>query len=96
LLTENEEIENEIKHSLSSSIGSLKKESITQSLKRYVAEVIPENESAAEIIEDAYKIRSQIVHTGKIKDADKDIYDVTTELEGLMRSIYSKILNFDC
>lgn len=95
LLNKNEEIKNEIKHNLASSIGSLKKESITQSLKRYVFEILPDHKNAAKTIEAAYAIRSQIVHAGKPKDADEDIYDVMIRLESLMKSIYAKILNFD-
>lgn len=96
LLKENEKIDNEIKHTLASSIGNLKKESITQSLKRYVSEILPEKEGAEGIIDAAYKIRSQIVHAGRPKDTDKDINEVMAELENIIRTIYSKILKTNC
>ena len=87
-----DQIDKEIKNSISSSIGSLKKESISQSLKRFVTEVVPEIQNASSIIDEAYKLRSQIIHSGRPKDSDIDISDTMAGLETIIRSIYSKIL----
>jgi hypothetical protein len=91
-LKENKEINKELKHTLSSTIGNLKKESISQSLKRYVAEILPEIANSSSTIDAAYKIRSQIVHSGQPKDSIKDINEIMIDLEMIIRTIYSKTL----
>lgn len=86
-------INNEIKSSISSSIGNLKKESIGQSLKRFALENLPDFPNAAVVIEEAYKIRSQIIHSGRTKDSSVDLNEIMRELEKIIRAIYQKILD---
>ncbi len=91
-LKEDDQIDIEIKKSISSSIGCLKNESISQSLKRFATEVVPEIQNTSSIINEAYKLRSQIIHSGRPKDSDIDISDNMAKLEIIIRSIYTKIL----
>jgi len=95
-LKNNEQIDVGIKNSISSSIGKLKNESITQSLKRYVNEMLPEIPDGQFTIEKAYQIRSQIVHSGRADDSDIDLNDIISRIEHIIRAIFIKTLKINC
>ncbi len=62
MLTENEKIK--LKNSLKGRLDQLKKESIRQSLLRTIRELLPSENDAVQIIDDAYNLRSKILHEG--------------------------------
>jgi len=83
-------IPEDIKSSLNGRINGLKNESITQAIKRLVKENFPENPDAVSTVEEAYKIRSKILHEGAF---DADLAQKSNEIEDIIRQIYSCRLN---
>ncbi|HSK70282.1 MAG TPA: hypothetical protein VK892_01205 [Pyrinomonadaceae bacterium] len=61
---ENKEEINKLKNSLKGRLNELKSESIRQSLLRTVHELLPNESDALQIIDDAYNLRSKILHEG--------------------------------
>lgn len=81
-----------IRDSLVGRINQLRKESIRQALKRLISEAVPEKPDAHAILDEAYGIRSQIVHNGKPDDLDIDLNKKSEQLEEILISIYSNKL----
>ena len=79
-----------IKSSVKGRINELKNESISQAIKRLVKENFPENPDAVSTVEEAYKIRSKILHEGAF---DADLAQKSNEIEDIIRQIYSCRLN---
>jgi len=89
-LEENTSIPENIKSSVKGRINELKKESISQAIKRRVKENFPENPDAVSTVEEAYNIRSKILHQGAF---DADLEQKSNEIEDIIRQIYSCRLN---
>jgi hypothetical protein len=81
-----------IKSSVKGRINELKKESISQAIKRLVKENFPENPDAVSTVEEAYNIRSKILHDGAF---DADLAQKSNEIEDIIRQIYSRILKLE-
>ncbi|MEM9541447.1 MAG: hypothetical protein AAGA60_18360 [Cyanobacteria bacterium P01_E01_bin.42] len=81
-----------IRPSIMGRIKDLNKESIRQAIKRFVKEKLPENPEAIAIVDDAYNIRSKILHEGSF---DADLNSKSAELEEIMRQIYASILGLN-
>lgn len=81
-----------IKSSVKGRIDGLKKESISQAIKRLVEEHFPGNPGTVSTVMEAYHIRSQILHEGTF---DADLVQKSNEMEGIIRQIYSRILNLE-
>ncbi|MEG4239370.1 HEPN domain-containing protein [Microcoleus sp. Pol14C6] len=79
-----------IKSSVQGRINELKNESISQAIKRLVKDNFPENPDAVSTVEEAYKIRSKILHEGAF---DADLAQKSNEIEDIIRQIYSCRLN---
>lgn len=71
---------------------SLKKESISQAILRYVQNFFPNQPEILKIVKDAYDIRSSILHNGTF---DADLEEKGNSIEDIVRFIYSKILGVD-
>jgi hypothetical protein len=89
-LNNTEDISQNLRNSLSGRIQQLCNESIRQSLKRFAKEVLPEMPNASSVIEEAYAIRSQIVHNGRPSDLDIDLNEKLHEIEEIILAIYEK------
>jgi len=81
-----------IKSSLNGRINGLKKESISQAIRRLVKDHFPENPDAVSTVEEAYKIRIKILHDGAF---DADLEQKSNEIEDIIRQIYSRILKLE-
>lgn len=79
-----------IKSSVKGRINELKNESISQAIKRLVKENFPENPDAVSTVEEAYNIRSKILHEGAF---DADLDQKINKIEDIIRQIYSCRLN---
>jgi len=75
-----------IKSSVKGRINELKNDSISQAIKRLVQDNFPENPDAVSTVEEAYKIRSKILHEGAF---DADLAQKSNEIEDIIRQIYS-------
>lgn len=83
-------IPEDIKSSLNGRINGLKNESISRAIRRLVKEHFPENLDAVSTVEEAYDIRSKILHEGAF---DADLAQKSNEIEDIIRQIYSCRLN---
>jgi len=75
-----------IKSSVKGRINELKNESISQAIKRLVKDNFPKTPDAVSTVEEAYKIRSKILHEGAF---DADLAQKSNEIEDIIRQIYS-------
>lgn len=81
----NSMINGKIRDSLVGRIEQLKKESISMAIKRLVEETVPNDPGAAELIEEAYSLRSKILHEGS---TDADLELKVREVENVVRQIF--------
>ena len=84
----------QLKNSLQGRIGQLKRESVSQAIKRLTEESLPRDSQSADIINDAYNLRSKILHEGS---TDADLQLKSREVEEIIRKIFkykiSKYIN---
>jgi Apea-like HEPN len=90
LIGQADDLDEVTKDSLNSRLGELRRESISQSLRRLVAMHFPNSCHAATIARQAYDTRSKILHDG---DTITDLDEIAAEFEDLLRKIYSNQLN---
>lgn len=83
----------DVRSSLKGRIHQLARESVSQAIRRLIRETLPDNPCAVKAIENAYSLRSQIVHEGAPSDLDTDIEGEADAVSIIMRQIYSKLLN---
>lgn len=77
-----------IRASLSSRLKQLRFESVRQAIVRTVKTHI-KDKAAIKFVDDAYGIRSKILHTGL---REPQLHELTHRLEGIMRQVYSSLL----
>ncbi len=92
-LKASDEIPDEHRQSLEGRLRQLRRESIRQALKRLIQEVLPDDPEAADVIDDAYALRSQIIHTGTPADLDVDLEQEVKVVSSVIRKIYAKRLH---
>jgi hypothetical protein len=92
LLKETSALTPSIRASLDGRLRHLRTESIRQALRRVVLETLPDQPKAAEAIDDAYALRSQIVHHGRPADLDVDLERESRRVSGIIRHLYSRLL----
>jgi hypothetical protein len=88
-----EEIQTEQRQSLRGRLIGLKKESIRQALKRLIRVKIPDDPAAPAIIDEAYNLRSQLIHQGIPDDLDIDFSVETQKVSSIIKTLYSKELS---
>ena len=81
---ENSGLDLSLKKSLKGRIEQLKIESVSRSIKRMVKEKLPDDNNSLELIEDAYKLRSKILHEGA---TDADLEQKTREVENIIKTL---------
>ena len=81
--------------SLEGRVSQLRRESIRQALRRVVQDALPARPEAVGVIEDAYALRSQIVHSGRPADLDVDLERESQRVSSIIREIYSSRLGRD-
>jgi hypothetical protein len=78
-------LDDDLKASITGRIGQLKVESISKAVKRLIKETLPDNPSAVSVIEEAYILRSKILHEGT---TDADLEMKSKEVEDVLRQIF--------
>lgn len=79
----------EEKNSIKGRVEHLNKESVSQSILRFVKKYSTQKSEITKVVKEAYDIRSNILHHGNL---DYDLEEKGNELEEIMRQIYSKLL----
>jgi hypothetical protein len=85
-------IDAQLRSSLEGRLGQLRRESIRQALRRFIATKLPDEPSAAETADFAYGLRSDLIHNGRLTDYDIDLAAETRKISRLLRLIYSHSL----
>ena len=83
-------IEQSIKDSLDGRIGQLKVESVSKAIRRMVKAKLPGDKKSLEVIEEAYSLRSKILHEGA---TDADLQQKGNEVEQVIKSIIEKYVD---
>ena len=86
------EIPDQVRQSLEGRLLQLQRESIRQALKRVVGEILPDDPEAVDIVDNAYALRSQIIHTGVPAALDVDLEREVKAISSIIRKIYAKRL----
>lgn len=81
-----------LKASLEGRLQQLRSESIRQALRRLALETLPSQPDAAQAIDEAYALRSQIIHNGVPADLDVDLESESREVSTIIRAMYASIL----
>jgi hypothetical protein len=79
--------------SLEGRLLKLKQESIRQALMRLARKILPNQPDAPQIVDEAYALRSQIIHSGVPSDLDLDLDREAQAVSKTIRAMYASILN---
>ena len=93
LLKANTDIPAELRASLEGRLLQLRQESIRQALKRLARETLPDRPDASIAVDEAYALRSQLVHSGVPADLDIDLERESRTISGIIRDIYANLFN---
>jgi hypothetical protein len=93
LETDESSILPDIKNSLKRRLEFLRQESIRQALLRLTREALPNHHDAPKIIDEAYDLRSRIIHNGMPPDLDIDLEFETRRVSNIIRELYASLLN---
>lgn len=83
----------DLRASLEGRLKQLRQESIRQALKRLAREALPDQPEVAEAVDEAYALRSQLIHSGVPSDLDIDLERESRYVSAIIRDIYAKLLN---
>lgn len=89
------EVPQDIRNSLRSRLAQLKTESIAQGLRRLCDTWFPGDADAKKAIERAYRLRSELVHEGRLLDRDILLDSEFHKIGSYIRQIYEKICGFE-
>jgi hypothetical protein len=92
LLRTSSSIPQELRASLDGRLGLLRQESLRQALKRLTRETLPDQPEAPSIVDDAYALRSQLIHSGVPVDLDVDLESESRSISAIIRDIYANLL----
>jgi len=93
-IKKHKKIQPEYLQSIQGRLNDLRKESIGQALKRLIRENLPDEVLAPKIIDNAYDLRSQLIHSGMPDDLDVDFSAETRKVSSIVRKLYAKELGF--
>jgi hypothetical protein len=79
----------EIRSSLEGRIRQLRAESIRQALRRTVRSGLPDRAEAVMVVDEAYSLRSQIIHDGRPQDLDVDLERQSQVISNILRELYA-------
>ncbi|MBW4423405.1 MAG: hypothetical protein KME50_02805 [Nostoc desertorum CM1-VF14] len=86
------DLPDDIKRSLEGSIRNLTRESVSHAIKHLIITHLTGDKIALEILEEAYTIRSKILHEGAFYP---DLQDKSYKIENVIRRLYSAILGYE-
>lgn len=78
--------------SLEGRLHQLRRESIRQALRRFVATKLPDYPAAPDFADAVYGLRSELIHSGRLSDYDIDLAAETRKISNLLRLIYARSL----
>lgn len=81
------EIHQSLKDTLRGRIDQLRVESVSRAIKRLVSSSLPDDPEAVDIVEEAYTLRSKILHEGS---TDADLQQKTQQVEEIIRKLFEK------
>lgn len=93
LLRVSPNISPELRASLEGRLNQLRQESIRQALKRLALEALPSQPEAPAAVDEAYALRSQLIHSGVPADLDIDLERESRAISAIIRDIYAHLLN---
>lgn len=93
LLKTSTSISQELRASLEGRLNQLRQESIRQALKRLTRETLPKQPEAHATVDDAYTLRSQLIHSGVPADLDIDLERESRSISAIIRDIYANLLD---
>ncbi len=86
-------IQQELKASLEGRLLQLRQESVRQALRRLARTALPNQPEASRLIDEAYALRSQLIHSGVPADLDVDLESESQALSRTIRALYASLLN---
>lgn len=86
-------IQQELKASLEGRLLQLRQESVRQALRRLVRTALPNQRDASRLIDEAYALRSQLIHNGVPADLDVDLESESQAVSRTIRALYASLLN---
>lgn len=89
----NADVQPELKASLEGRLLQLRQESIRQALRRLAQSTLPNQPDAPRLIDDAYGLRSQLIHSGVPADLDIDLERESQAVSRTIRALYASLLN---
>lgn len=93
LLRDSANIPSELRASLAGRLNQLRQESIRQALKRLVCETLPNQPEVSAAVDEAYALRSQLIHSGIPADLDIDLERETRSISAIIRDIYASLFS---
>ena len=78
--------------SLEGRVNLLRRESIRQAVRRYIATKLPDHPDAADVADSAYALRSELIHNGRLSDYDIDLASEARTISNLLRLVYARSL----
>jgi hypothetical protein len=78
-----------VRASLRGRLEQLRHESIRQGILRVVREALPKMAEAPGLVDEAYAVRSQVVHQGRPDDLDVNLEDVGRDVSEVLRELYA-------
>lgn len=90
---ESDGVDDQTRDSLVGRLNELRHESIRQALRRLVYETLPTRQEAKQVVDEAYCLRSQLIHKGMPEDPDTDLDDASRVVAEIIKAIYASILN---
>ncbi len=89
-LDEAKDIEELVRESLRGRIADLRRESVRLAIQRLFQQHLPDNVPAWAAVDDAYGLRSKMLHEGETYD---NLAQRSTVIEDVLRLLYAHILN---
>lgn len=83
----------DLRTSLEGRLSQLRQESIRQALKRLARETLPNQPEAPAAVDEAYALRSQLIHSGVPADLDIDLERESHSISAIIRDIYANLFN---
>ena len=84
----------DLKQSLRGRLLALKQESVRQALKRLCAQWMPGDKIAWQRLDQAYSLRSELLHEGRPSDLDVLLAQETTVISNILRRIYQQAFDY--
>lgn len=82
-----------VRASLEGRIRQLRNESIRQAIKRMLSSSLPGDKAALRTVDDAYGLRSELVHSGRPDDLDTDLEAEYQRVASVICKLYAQLLN---